>query len=187
MVDEQELLQRVNRLEESALAEVFDTYYRPIYRYVYHHVGHRETAENLAADVFTRLLERLKTEQGPREHLQAWLYRVAHNLIVDESRRGAHRDHDPIDDIEGMADDLPETAARAEQAILTQQARLALDRIPHRQREVIMLRFLEGLQSEEVAQILGMSVGAVKALQSRGLVELRKHLANLGAMAEGLI
>jgi len=79
------LLERVKRWDEEALAEVFDRYAPAIYRYVYRRVGDGQTAQDLMAETFQRLLDALRRGAGPREHLSAWLYRVAHNLAV--SRR----------------------------------------------------------------------------------------------------
>lgn len=62
--DERDLLRRVRALEEEALGTVFDTYYQPLYRYIYHRVGHQETAEDLTADVFNRLLKEIDRGRG---------------------------------------------------------------------------------------------------------------------------
>ena len=117
MVDDRELLRRARSLDESALGAIFDVYYQPLYRHIYYHVRHRETAEDLTAEVFTRMLAQLAKGQGPKKHLKAWLYRVAFNLIVDESRRRVHRDYEPL---------LDETVASSEQVVETQVARSIL-------------------------------------------------------------
>ena len=182
MVDEHDLLRRARKLDESALGATYDAYYQPLYRYIYHHVGHVATAEDLTAEVFSRFLGHIKTGRGPERHLKAWLYRVAHNLIVDESRRRAHRDHEPL--YEGLAAAEQDVATQAQRAILHRQARAALTRLTPKQRAVIILKFLEGLDNIEIARILEMSVGAVKALQHRGLGAMRRYLARSGAVTE---
>ncbi len=173
--DEKTLLKLARDLDEGALAEIFDTYYVPLYRYIYHHVGHVQTAEDLTARVFQRLLEKLHAGRGPRHHLKGWLYRVAHNVIIDEMRRQGHRDHAPLDER------LPDAAAapeeQAQQSILAERARRALMDLAPRQRAAVSLKYLMGLENEEVARCLGLSVGAVKALQHRGLDTLRRRLA----------
>jgi RNA polymerase sigma-70 factor (ECF subfamily) len=179
---ERSLLRRVRALDEAAIGTVFDTYYASIYRYVYRHVHHQPTAEDLTGEVFCRMLEQLAQGRGPKRHLKAWLYRVAYNLIVDNSRRQVHRDHEPLagqtvqagHDVEG----------EAHQAILRAQARAALDELTEKQRAVIILKFLEGCSNREVSRILEMSVGAVKALQHRGLASMRRYLVRSGAVEE---
>ncbi|GAB4479985.1 MAG: sigma-70 family RNA polymerase sigma factor [Anaerolineae bacterium] len=173
--DEKTLLRLAHDLDEGALAEIFDTYYVPLYRYIYHHVGHVQTAEDLTARVFQRMLEKLHAGRGPRHHLKGWLYRVAHNVIIDETRRQGHRSHAPLDEHIPDADAAPEE--QAQQAILAEHARRALMDLAPRQRAAVTLRYLMGLNNEEVARSLGLSVGAVKALQHRGLDTLRRRLA----------
>jgi RNA polymerase sigma-70 factor (ECF subfamily) len=182
LTDARSLLRRARSLDDAALGEIFDTYYPLLYRYIYHHVHHQATAEDLAAEVFTRMLEQLADGRGPTRHLNAWLYRVAHNLVVDESRRQAHRDHDPLD--EGTATAEENIEAQAEMAIWRKQARAALVELTPKQRAVLILRFLEGYENKEISRVLQTSVGAVKALQHRALAAMRRHLERVGVTME---
>ncbi|MFQ5873640.1 MAG: RNA polymerase sigma factor, partial [Dehalococcoidia bacterium] len=179
---ERHLLRRARALDEQALSAIFDMYYPLLYRYIYHQVGHTTTAEDLTADVFIRLLKQLRSGHGPDRRLKPWLYRVAHNLVVDHWRRDAHRDHDQLDE------ELPAveegTEQQAQRAILRQQARAALDTLTDKQRAVIILKFLEGMDNAEIAEVLEMTVGAAKALQSRGLAAMRSYLVRSGAVTE---
>jgi len=181
--DEQELLHRACQLEPAALGEVFDAYYAPLYRYIYHHLRHPAAAEDLCAEVFTRMLAHLSDGRGPRRHLRAWLYRVAHNLIVDESRRRVHRDHQPLS--EWLCAAAPGIEEQSETAIGQRRAIEALDALTEKQRSVIILRYLEGLENWEIARVLRTTTGAVKALQYRGLEAMRRHLAQADIDAEG--
>jgi RNA polymerase sigma-70 factor (ECF subfamily) len=165
-------------LEEAALGEIFDTYYPVLYRYIYHHVHHQQTAEDLTAEVFTRLLEQLANGRGPEQHLRAWLYRVAYNIVVDESRRRVYRDHELLDERTALAGEDVEEQVHA--SIFQDQARSALAALTAKQQAVIVLRFLEGCENREVSQIMGLTVGAVKALQHRGLAAMRRHLERMG-------
>jgi RNA polymerase sigma-70 factor (ECF subfamily) len=172
-------------LEEEALGIVFDTYYLPLYRYIYHHVGHKETAEDLAADVFTRLLKSIQKGRGPNRHLRAWLYRVARNLVTDEFRRFEHRDHEPLD--QRMRSSTPGVLEQVDLTVLSQQARWALRKLTVKQRDVIILKYLEGYENEEIADVLNTSVGAVKSRQHRGLAAIRRHLIRTGVLTEEAI
>jgi RNA polymerase sigma-70 factor (ECF subfamily) len=172
--NERDLLARARALDEAALGAIFDSYYPVLYRYLYYHVHHRQTAEDLAAEVFARMLEQLARGDGPRRHLRAWLYRVAHNLVVDESRRRVHRDHEPLDEQVAMVEG--EVEAQAEASMLRGRAHAALMALTPAQRTVIALKYLEGCENHEIARILGTTVGAIKALQHRGLAAMQQHL-----------
>ena len=182
MSDEQELLRQVRGLDEAALAEVFDLYYQPLYRYIYHHVGHAATAEDLTAEVFRRFLEQLHRRRGPQQHLRAWLYRVAHNLVIDDARRNARRKYEGLH--EHLATTEHDIVKQTDEAILQEQARAALAHLTPKQRAVIILRFLEGLDNPEVARILQITVGSVKALQHRGLAAMRRYLTRIEVVTE---
>ncbi len=181
-VDEYDLLQRARRLEESALSAIFDAYYEPLYRYVYRHLGVSLTAEDLAAEVFQRFLEEIKAQRGPTTHLKAWLYRVAHNLMVDELRRNKHLDFELLDESQLAAD--PEVGEQVQQSIAQQLTQSALQQLTDKQRDVLMLKYLQGLEIEEIAQTLNMSISTVKALQHRGLQAMRRYLKQTGMMDE---
>jgi RNA polymerase sigma-70 factor (ECF subfamily) len=172
-LDDDELLQRAHRLDENALATIFDTYYKPIFRYIYHQIHHVETAEDLAAKVFQRLLEQFSIGSGPTYHLKAWLFKVATNVLVDDSRRQRHRDYVLLEENEQQLLIIEENF---ETRLLVKEAKLALTQLTPQQRNVIILRYLVELSLEEVAEILDLTVGAVKALQHRGLVSLRRDL-----------
>ena len=180
-LDERELLRQASALDERALGIVFDQFYPSLFRYIYHHVRHIQTAEDLAADVFRRFLESIKKGRGPNRHLKAWLYRVAHNLVIDDSRRIVHRNHSPLD--EDQRADVDEVSEQVQRSILRQQAYEAMDQLTEKQRQVITLRFLEGLTNREVARVLGMTVGTVKSLQHRGLASMQRHLNPAEAVA----
>jgi RNA polymerase sigma-70 factor, ECF subfamily len=174
LIEERDLLRRARLLDEAALATIFDTYFPALYRYFYHHVHQAQVAEDLAAEVFCRMLEQLAKGSGPRNHLRAWLYRVAYNLVVDDSRRRVHRDHDSLEEETACAPgDLQE---QTDGSLLRAEARQALMSLTPPQREVIILKFLEGYENQEVARILGTTVGAVKALQHRGLTAMEQAL-----------
>lgn len=169
-----ELLGRIREWDEAALAEVYDTYAPAIYRYACRHLGDPDTAEEIVADTFHRFLVSLKNGAGPEQELSAWLYRVAHNLIVDLYRRESARDTVEIDE------NVPARASQTEMlAIQHEEAahvRQALQSLPSLQQQVVNLRFGEGLSLEEVATIMEKTVGAVKALQHRAITALRTML-----------
>ncbi len=182
MIDERELLRRARSLEGSALGAVFDAYYEPMYRYIYRHVHHRATSQDLAAEVFVRLLAQLSEGRGPARHLRAWRYRGAHNLVGDDARRRVHRDHDSLVEWTAAGDQPVED--QVNKTLSGQRVLHALGALTDGQRNVIVLKYLEGLENREIARILGTSVGAVKALQHRALAAMQRHLEKGEAVPE---
>lgn len=173
MKSSKRLLERVHRWDEEALAEVYDTYAPPLYRYAYRRTGHAETAEEVVSATFHKFLVALKNGGGPTDNLSAWLYRVAHNLIVDGYRREPEQPPVNLDD----APPLPVGAQQEGELLREEDAarvRSALRMLTPLQQQVITLRFLEGLTQEETAEVIERSIGAVKALQHRGIKTLQR-------------
>lgn len=174
MIDEAALLDRIRQYDQAALAQVYDDYYDRIYRYVYRFVGQVAAAEDLTANVFLRLLNAVRSGNQPRTNLLAWLYRVAHNLVVDIFRRGpAAEELELTEWLEGYEPDL---TGIVEQKLQMERVRRALLDLTPAQQQVIVLKFMEGLESTEVAAILNKTEGAIDALQHRALLALRQAL-----------
>lgn len=165
-----------NTATRSWLAEIYDQYHLPIYRYIFRQVGDMETSRELTGEVFQRLIKAIQGELISNQHVAPWLYRTSHNLVVDHYRRQKHRQHLPIDEsqIEAHAD----TELDAELQLRMDAVRAALQDLTYEQKQVILLKFMEGLSNQEVAETLDKSVGAVKSLQHRALVVLRHRLAD---------
>ncbi|MGC9521923.1 MAG: RNA polymerase sigma factor [Anaerolineae bacterium] len=175
MNDGLQLLQRARRWDEAALTEIYDTFAPKIFRYVYRRTGNDDVAHDLTAETFHRFLEALKREAGPTEHLSGWLYRVAHNLIVDFYRR---EPDDPPAQLEDVDPAVPATqgehVAREQRASRTRAALMMLTPL---QQQVVVLRFLEEMSLAEVAEVLNRTVGSIKALQHRAIDNLQQILA----------
>ncbi len=171
--DEQSLLQRASQLETQALAEMYDTYSPGIYRYAMRLLGDMTQAEDCVAETFARFLKALQERRGPRENLQAFLYRIAHNLIVDTYRR--QENTSALDDALRSESDLPEEEAA--KRISQEEVRAAIRRLTPDQQMVVSLKFLDEWSNEEIARALRKPVGAVKSIQHRALRSLYRLLA----------
>jgi len=158
----------------SKLTEIYDEYHTSIYRYIYRQVSDVETARDLTSEVFQRLLQCARSDSAPIQHASAWLYRTAHNLVVDFYRRQQHRQHEPLE--EEMVHSSSNPAEAAERLIAANQIRAALDELTLDQRQVIILKFLEGKTNQEAAEIMEKPLGAVKSLQHRALAAMQKLL-----------
>lgn len=152
----------------SGLGEIYDTFAPRIFRYVYHRLGDQTLAEDLTSEVFIRFLD---ARTSP-EHLSGFLFRIAHNLIVDYLRR-----HHPVRLVNEIHDPRDDPVRHAEIEIERARMRRVIARLAPDQQQVIVLKFLEGFSNEEIARVIGKSVGAVKALQFRGLATLRDLLS----------
>ncbi len=167
-------LRRARALDRGALAAIYDEYHQPVYRYIYRQVSDVETARDLTAEVFRRLLQAIQQGKGPDQNLRAWLYRSAHNVVVDHYRRQQHRQHLPLE--EQLVNSNDDPVALAEKQLLAEQVTAALWQLTPDQRQVITLKYLEGLSNEETAIVVKKPVGAVKSLQHRALAALQRQL-----------
>jgi RNA polymerase sigma-70 factor (ECF subfamily) len=166
------LLERVKAYDRAAIAEIYDRYSQRIYSYLYHRLGNAELAEDLTATVFVRMLEAIRHSKAWRTSFSGWLYRIAHNLVVDHFRSGQQDKNVPLDDWTIVSDEHP--AEVAEQSLTQQRLRVAIGQLTAEQGLVISLKFLQGMSNAEVATVVGKSEGAVKSLQFRGLAALRR-------------
>jgi RNA polymerase sigma-70 factor (ECF subfamily) len=171
---EQDLVRRAQAGDADAISELYRTHAPVIFRYCYFRVADRATAEDLTGEVFVKMVEALPryVERGPP--LAAWLFRIAHDRVVDHHRRAARRPQEPLST--RLEDREPGTEAQAvERAELARVQALLLG-LTDEQRSVIQLRFIEGFDLDECARILGKNVGAIKALQHRALRQLAARL-----------
>jgi RNA polymerase sigma-70 factor (ECF subfamily) len=177
VLSESDLLRRARRLEENALGEIYDTYSPELYRYAYRLIGDSEPAEDLVAETFHRFLRVLHRGGGPRNHLRSYLYRILHNLAMDHHRSNKGRGEPMVLD-ENIPSEVS-VSESAEQIVEAREARRMLWKLTPDQRQVLVLKYLQGFTNSEIAATLSKPVGAVKALQHRGLTALRRHLAHL--------
>jgi len=159
---------------EAKLAGLYQDYYDKIDRYAYIRIGNRTEAEDIAGEVFLKALQSLKSYQERGAPMQAWLFRIAHNLVVDHLRKMTKRKTVPIDTvlIEGGVD----PASVAEKNVEFERVTRAMEQLTGEQREVLGLRFFGGLTSKEAGSILNKSHGAVREMQRAAVEKLRQIL-----------
>jgi len=159
---------------EKILTGLYEEYYDKISRYIFVHTGDRTESEDLASDVFIRALDRLDDFEQRGIPMQAWLFKIAHNLMVDYLRKNSKRKTMPIDAIEVSSSENIER--NVEKSLNLETVDEAMKNLTASQREVINLRFFSGLSSKEVGQLLGKSDGAVREMQRAAVESLRKSL-----------
>jgi len=156
---------------EERLGALFDSCYPRLARYAYARTGNRTDAEDIAAEVFVRALESLDSYQERGLPMEAWLFRIAHNLVVDHLRRGSRFER--ADEEEAELPDFPDPAHIAEERLMMADVRAAMTRLTQDQRDVLSLRFFGGLSSKETADVLHKSDGAVREMQRAALEKMR--------------
>jgi RNA polymerase sigma-70 factor (ECF subfamily) len=157
-----------------ALGDLCEFFYPQIYRFMLGRVATREDAEDLASEVCTRAVQGLPKQKG---FFPAWLFRIARNLVTDFYRRQNARGSPVSTDSDRAEASITVAADTTERLLLDRELGEALARLTPEQQEIVRLRFIEGYDTTEIADIQGRSPGAVRALQFRALAALREFLA----------
>jgi RNA polymerase sigma-70 factor, ECF subfamily len=172
--EELRLLNGARCFEPEALSDIYDSYSTPLYAYAIRLLGDSSQAEECVADTFCRFLQALRAGAGPDRYLQAYLYRIAHNWITDRYRR---QPPPPLELEEESLDGRDIDPSRLVFDRLQQQhVRAALARLTPDQRQVLVLKYWEGMNNELIAEAVQKPVTAVKALQHRAINALRRML-----------
>lgn len=175
LVDSDDTLARIRRLDMNTLAYVHEHYFPEVFRYVFFRLSDHHISEDIASEVFMRLLEALKRGAGPEKNLRAWLLGVASNLVNDHLRQMYSR---PSQDLEGVEElpGLDDPVKSYEQAWQSSELKNALSKLTSEQQNVIALRFASECSLEETAVQMKRSVNAVKVLQFRAIAALKRLL-----------
>ncbi len=186
MTTDQQLLVQAQQLDPAALRALHQRFYEPVARYVQFKVGDPHMVEDLTGEVFVRVLQGLKRGQGWQDSPQGWIMGIARHVVADH-----YRQKERVAEVE-LSDQLAATAGASpdHQAVLSERKRLleqAIHRLSDEQRDVILLRFMEGIDIQGVAKAIRKTPGAVKALQYRALralAEMMQDLAVEGVLSE---
>ena len=175
---EKEVVCRAAKGDGKAFASLYEEYFDRIYRYLYLRLENQSDAEDLTQEVFIKALEAIRGYRWRGLPFASWLFRIAHNLMVDLIRKQGKVAQEAGEDIPAGSESDP--AAIAERNLEVARLMDNMDRLSPAQKEVLSLRFGAGLSIAEVARLLGKSPGTVKALQYNGIVALRKRLTGEG-------
>ena len=163
-----------------AVSVLYDRHHNRIFHYLLMRLNDHQQAEDLTGEVFIRMLNALPDYKERSVPFEAWLYRIARNILIDSYRKESTKQTVPIDEAVNIpaVEDL-DSKLDVKWSLETVQE--ALEKIEPSQREVIELRFLVGLPAQNVALILDKTIAAVKALQHRGLNNLRMVIEKMEA------
>jgi RNA polymerase sigma-70 factor (ECF subfamily) len=174
VTDEVALLRRAKAYDPQALGQLYDRYAPRMYAYIYRRVGDGSLAEELTGELFLRVLRAIRMEQAWGDSFTAWLYRIAHNLVVDHYRGQPPTPPVELDDAVAAPDQDP--SAVVADALRRERLQAAMRLLTPDQQEVLALRFGEGMTAKEAAQVMEKTTGAIEALQHRALAALRRIL-----------
>lgn len=177
---EKVLLEGAASFDERALGELYDRYEARIYSYIYRRTGNESLAEDLTAQVFLKMLEAIRSDKGWHSSFSGWLYRIAHNAVIDYYRQRDRQQQVSLEDTLTTTASDHNPVVMAEASLDAQRLRTAIGRLTEEQSEVITLRFLEGYSISEVAEMLDKTEGSIKALQYRAVTTLRQLLQHEG-------
>lgn len=175
-ISELKLIWFSQRGDRDAFSCLYDTYLDRIHRYIYFRVDDPELAEDITSLVFLKAWENLDTFQAERSPFAAWLYRIAHNAVIDHFR--TRKIIVPLEEVQPVQlSQSYEVDEKLDLKILSQELLEALKELTETQREVLILRFICGYTTLEIARSLNKHEGAVRALQMRGLKKLAQFPA----------
>jgi RNA polymerase sigma-70 factor (ECF subfamily) len=172
-------LSAARRREPAAVTRVYTAYAPALFRFFMAAVSDRHLAEDLTGTAFVSAIEALPRFRGPVEALGGWLFQIARHDLYDHRRKQARSRIEPLDDNlneAALADGAVDPEEVAIERLEGSRVMAALAELSPDQREVLLLRMAGGLTAPEVADTLGKTTGAVKALQHRGLASLARVL-----------
>ena len=175
--DDRHALEGLRELNQQVIGAVYDQYFPEVYRYVLYRMGDPSLAEDVASDVFVRLLEASQGGRAPRTNIKGWLISTASHIVMDHLRRKYRRPEEEISDT--MPDLSPSVASEIDQREQNQIVNSAYAQLTPEQQNVLALRFGQGYSLEETANLLNKNVNAVKALQFRALAALQREIGEV--------
>lgn len=162
--------------DKEAFGEIYERHLDKIYNYIYYRTGNQQDAEDLSAKVFYRALNHIGNYQDKGVPFQAWLYRIAHNLVANFHRDKGRRKIISLDDYiaRTLRSEAPDQQAEAND----QQEMLmsAIRRLPAERQQLLVLKFIEQKSNAEIGEIMDRTEGAIKSLYHRTLLALRDEL-----------
>jgi RNA polymerase sigma-70 factor, ECF subfamily len=189
-IKEKYLFRRLQKKKRDAFIEFYDDYFDKIYRYIYFKVGNKEEAEDLTSQLFLKLWN-LVCEGGITDHktFRSFIYTVARNMIIDHYRKASQNRSFSIEskieelnsineESKGVCADIPDSGndleIQLDNKLSLEKIKEELFNLKDEYREIIILRYIEGLETDEIAEILKKTKGTIRVLAHRALKSLKE-------------
>ena len=157
-----QLCKRVKKADKSAAGELLQTYYKDIYAYLRRLCGSRQEAEDLTQQTFLKVWASFDNFAG-RSNFYTWLYRIAHNTLIDWQRSNTVRAQSRRDEWwKECVDHNPEPFANVVEFQLAQRLYQAVEQLDEDKKHVVHLHYYQGLSIRETAKVLGIATSTVK-------------------------
>lgn len=176
---EANLIKRAQEGDVNAVGELYDCYQTVIFRYVRTRIYDHQVAQDLTGEIFLRMVENISSYRTMDVPFVAWLYRIAHNHLVNHIRKETAQTLEPLTAAALLPHSEGNPAALVENKVELERLLRALERIDEQQREVLILRFFVDMPLKDVAEALNKTIGAVKTLQHRGTLALQVALKSV--------
>jgi RNA polymerase sigma-70 factor (ECF subfamily) len=164
------------RADRAAFATLYRRYVDRVYGYAFYQLGDHHDAEDATERTFMAALRGIADFEDRGSTFRAWLFRIAHNTVANAHRSRSRRRTDSLPDSFERAAPDADPASLVALADELREVRLAIGQMPDDRRQVILLRFVDGLSTAEVAEVLDRSPGAVRVLLHRSLRDLAARL-----------
>jgi RNA polymerase sigma-70 factor (TIGR02952 family) len=171
--------------DTDAFGMLYDGYMEKIYRYIFFRVTDEQTAEDLTSQVFCKAWENLNRYKSTGAPFGAWLYTIARNAVIDHYR--TRKETVSLEEVTSLASDGPAPEDQTELKFELETLNEALQVLTDEQQQVLVLKFIAGMSTDEIADQLGKRAGAIRALQMRGLQALSRVLGEEALASEMLM
>ena len=168
---------QLSELDPQAIGKVYDQYFTEVFRYVRYRINDDAMAEDIASEVFVRLLEALQKKKGPQSNLKGWLIAAASHVVNDHLRRRYRRPTESLSD--AMPDETSNVRMEVDLREQNRAVQIAYAQLTTEQQHVLALRFGQGYSLEETASYMKKKINAVKALQFRALSSLQRLIGEV--------
>ena len=175
MENDRQLVEQAQKGDRSAIAELYREHQPRIYRYIAYRVGDTAAADDLTAEVFVSMVKNINQFEYRGRPFLAWLYTVAGNVVKMHYRRQGRVEFEPLPS--EMIDHKTNPAYITQSRLNQEKLMAAMPRLSDGQRQVILLKFIEGFDNAEIAAMMDKTEGAIRVLQHRALLALRQALA----------
>ena len=166
-IDLERILPKARALDDQALSELYTHYHPKIVKFIYYRTNPKY-AEDLASDVFVKVIRSIPKQHG---NFDAWIYRIARNVIID---KGRHLNSRPEAELtQEYAENVEDHKKQQDSVNSAMDIHHALEQLNDEQREFLTLKFIQGLDNNDIADITGKKVGALRAMQFRALKALK--------------